>query len=512
MQSTVLSRRAFLSSAALAALAVRTSPLHALAPVSPFTLHTPLGPLQGEESGGVRVFRGVPFAEPPIGSLRFRPTVGVKPWTKPRDATRFAAAAMQPGASTIPHSEDCLYLNVWAPAAKGPHPVYLWIHGGGFTGGYSFAPIFDGTELARQGIVCVTVAYRLGVFGFLDLGPLLGSEYDDSANNALRDLITALEWVRQNIEAFGGNPSLVTIGGQSAGAKLTDVLMGVPSARPLFHQMISESGGAERVSTLAQSRAVSEGYGRLWRANTGKPLSALATAPPAELIAVQRQFTRHWPHHFPLRMEIGGSLLPRLPVETIAAGSSRGKRQLIGTNRDESAAFIGPHPEHNADAANLGNMQPSRFLQVYREYAKIYPKMTVEDRRIRALTAEEYWVPSVRAAQAHVKGGGDAWMYRLDFHEGSGRLGAFAFHSLELRLVWDHPLRTVANASAEAKLATQMHESWCAFLRGHAPAAAGVPEWPQYTLPDRRTMIFNTRNHVESQPQEAELQLWKGVL
>jgi len=103
-------------------------------------------------------------------------------------------------------------------------------------------------------------------------------------------------------------------------------------------------------------------------------------------------------------------------------------------------------------------------------------------------------------------------MYRLDFHEGSGRLGAFAFHSLELRLVWDHPLRTVANASAEAKLATQMHESWCAFLRGNAPAATGVPEWPQYTLPDRRTMIFNTRNHVESQPQEAELQLWKGVL
>jgi para-nitrobenzyl esterase len=512
MPFTVLSRRAFLSSAAFTAVALRTNPLRALAPVSPVTLRTPLGPLQGEESGGVRVFRGVPFAEPPVGPLRFRHAVSVKPWTSQRDATRFAAAAMQPGLRAIPHSEDCLYLNVWAPAAKGPHPVYVWIHGGGFTGGYSYAPIFDGTELARQGIVCVTVAYRLGVFGFLDLGPLLGREYDGSANNAVRDLMMALEWVQQNIEAFDGDPSRVTIGGQSAGGKLTDVLMSVPAAHPLFHQMISESGGAERVWTLEQSRAVSEGYGKLWRANTGESLSALATAPAAGLISVQRQLTQHWPHHFPLRMEIDGSLLPRLPVETIADGSSRGKRLLIGTNREESAAFIGPHPENDAGVADLGNMQLPRFLEVYREYAKIYPQMTVEQRRIRALTAEEYWVPSVRAAEAHVKGGGEAWMYRLDFHEGSGRLGAFAFHSLELRLVWDHPLHTVANAAAEAELAAEMHEAWCAFLRGGPPAATGLPEWPQFTPDERRTMIFNAESRVEAKPQEAELRLWDGVL
>jgi para-nitrobenzyl esterase len=512
MQPRHVSRRTFLSNAALASLALRTAPLRALAPVTPITLRTPLGPIEGEEHDGVHVFRGVPFAEPPVGSLRFRPTVPIKPWTAPRDAAHFAAAAMQPGESGIPQSEDCLYLNVWAPAAKGPHPVYLWIHGGGFTGGYSFAPMFNGAELARQGIVCVTVAYRLGVLGFLDLGPLLGSEYNGSANNALRDLITALEWVRHNIEAFGGDPSRVTIGGQSAGAKLTDVLMGVPSAEPLFHQMISESGGAERVWNLDDSHAVSEGYGKQWRANTGRSLSALAAAPAAELIGVQRQFTRQWPRHFPLRMEVDGSFMPRLPVETIAGGSSRGKRLLIGTNRDESAAFIGPHPEHDAGAANLGNMQRKQFLPIYREYAKIYPHMTVEQRRIRALTAEEYWVPSIRAADAHVKGGGEAWMYRLDFHEGSGRLGAFAFHSLELRLVWDRPLHTVANASAEEKLAAQMHEAWCAFLRGGTPAAAGLPEWPQFTPGERRTMIFNTQSQVEAQPQESELRLWNGVL
>ncbi len=423
MALQVLSRRAFLSSAALSALALRTGKLRALATATPVTLRTPLGPLQGEEAGGVRVFRGVPFAEPPVGPLRFRPTVAVKPWTSPRDAARFAAAAMQPGEQGIAQSEDCLYLNVWAPADKGPHPVYVWIHGGGFTGGYSYAPVFDGTMLAQEGIVCVTVAYRLGVFGFLDFGPLLGPAYAGSANNAMRDLITALSWVQQNIEAFGGDPSHVTIGGQSAGAKLTDVLMGVPAARMLFHQMISESGGAERVWTAEQSAAVSEGFGNLWR-SSGNPLSSVATAPAAALLTVQRRLMQQWPHHFPLRIEIDGFLIPRLPVETIAAGSSRGKRLLIGTNREESAAFIGPHPERDPGADDLGNMQAPQFLGVYAKYKDIYPEMSVEQRRIRALTAEEYWVPSVRVAESHVKAGGEAWMYRLDFHEGSGPLGS----------------------------------------------------------------------------------------
>jgi len=512
MHAPVLSRRAFLSSAAMAALALRGEGLRALSSAAPVTVRTPLGPLQGEEAGGVRVFRGVPFAEPPVGPLRFRPAVPVKSWTAPRDATHFAASAMQPGEPGVEHSEDCLYLNVWTPAGKGPHPVYVWIHGGGFTGGYSFAPMFDGAMLAQQGIVCVTVAYRLGVFGFLDLAPLLGPEYAGSANNALRDLMAALEWVQQNIESFGGDPSRVTVGGQSAGAKLTDVLMGVPSARPLFHQMISESGGAERVWTLDESYAVSEGYGKLWHASTGNPVSALATAPAAALIPVQSQLMRQWPHHFPLRVEIDGALLPRLPVETIAAGSTRGKHLLIGSNREESAAFVGPHPAHDAGAADLGNMQTPQFLEVYHKYKEIYPQMTDEQRRIRALTAEEYWVPSVRVAEACVKGGGEAWMYRLDFREGSGWLGAYAFHSLDVRLVWDRPSATVANAAAEAELAGQMHEAWCAFLRSGSPAAEGLPAWPRYSEEERPTMALDARSRVKREPQEAELRLWKGVL
>ena len=511
MRSPLLSRRNFLSASALTALAFRSGRLLALAP-APVTVRTPHGPLVGEEADGVRIFRGVPFAQPPVGSLRFRPPVAMKPWSTPRKATQFAPAAMQTSTSAIPRSEDCLYLNVWAPAAKGPHPVYVWIHGGGFTNGRSFDPMFDGSMLAREGIVCVTIAYRLGVFGFLELEPLLGRSYAGSANNGVRDIMAALQWVQRNIESLGGDPGRVTLGGESAGAKLTCTLLGVSSARELFQQGFSESGGGERVATQQQSEQVAHAFGEQWKAGTGKPLAALTTAPAASLLPVQVRFMREWPHHFPLRPRLENDLLPRMPVEGMASGLSRGRRLLIGTNLQESAFFLGPHPEHDPTAANVGNLPLPQFLAVERRYKQVDPAMTEAERRIRALTAEEYWVPSVRAANAQVTGGGTAWMYRLDFHEGSGRMGPYAFHSLDLRLVWDRPSASAADPEAEAKLARTMHEAWCAFLRGHAPAANGLPAWPEYNASRRPTMVFNTQSRVENKPNEAELRLWDGVM
>jgi para-nitrobenzyl esterase len=423
---------------------------------------------------------------------------------------------MQAGELGIEHSEDCLYLNIWTPAsAPGSHaslPVYVWIHGGGFTSGHAFESMYDGMEMTKEGVICVSVAYRLGVFGFLDFEPLLGAEYAGSANNALRDLIAALEWIQQNISAFGGDPARVTIGGESAGAKLADTLMGVPSARPLFHQMISESGGAERVWTRAQSKAVTLGFGDGWRTLTGAEPSTVLNAPADLLIKAQKQFIAVWPQHFPLRCQIDGSLVPLRPVESIAAGSSKGKRLLIGTNRDESALFIGPHPQKDPIAADLGNLPPEEFATVFKKYREVYPQMTDEQLRIRAVTAEEYWIPSMRAADAHLKGGGSALMYRLDFSETSGFLRGYAFHSLDVRLVWNRPSLLAANPTAEADLARQMYQAWIAFLREEAPAAPGVPAWPEYNSTTRPTMVFDTQNHVEQKPEEAELRLWDGVL
>jgi len=511
-----ITRRRFLSTSALAALALRTAPLRAWADTSPVTVATPSGPLRGEQSAGVNIFRGVPFAQPPVGPLRFRPPVPVKAWTEPRDATKFPASAMQPGEPGVTHSEDCLYLNIWAPAVPlpthDPLPVYVWIHGGGFTGGHAFEPMYDGAGLALEGVICVTVAYRLGVFGFMDVEPLLGPEFAGSANNALRDLMAALTWIQRNIAAFGGDPTRVTIGGESAGAKLTDILMGVPSAQPLFSQAISESGGAERVWSRAQSTVIAEGFGDAWRTQSGNAPSTILSADAANLIEAQKHFIAQWPQHFPMRCEVDGTLLPRLPVTSIAQGSRRGKRLLIGTNRDESAAFLGPHPQHDPGGADLGNLSPISFKSVFKKYRDIYPQMTDEQLRIRATTAEEYWVPSLRVADAHVNAGGSGFAYRLDFSETSGNFRGYAFHSLDVPLVWDRPSAKVDNAAAEAVLAHQMHQAWVAFLRGEIPAAPGVPMWPAYDPFTRPTMVFDTQNHVEQQPQEAELRLWDGVL
>jgi len=507
-----LSRRQFLSAAALTTLALRATLLHSLTETTPIGIRTRSGPLRGEQSLGVNVFRGVPFAEPPVGPLRFRAPVPVKPWTTERDATRFPAAAMQPGSSGIDHSEDCLYLNIWAPEGKGPFPVYVWIHGGGFTAGYAFESMYDGMEMTKEGIVCISVAYRLGVFGFLDLQPLLGAEYAGSANNGLRDLIAALEWIQKNISSFGGDPARVTIGGESAGAKLVDILMGVPSAQSLFHQVISESGGAERLWNRAQSESVAHGFGEHWHTRTGSDPATILTAPADTLIKSQQEFIGAWPQHFPLRCQIDGTLIPLRPVESIGAGSSRGKRLLIGTNRDESALFIGPHPQKDPIAADLGNLLSEKFTPVFKKYRDVYPQMTDEQLRIRAVTAEEYWVPTMRVADAHLKGGGSAWVYRLDFSETGGFMRGYAFHSLDVRLVWNRPSPLADNETAEAALARQMYQAWIAFLHGQTPAAPAVPAWPEYDSTTRPTMVFDTQNHVDQKPQEAELRLWDGVL
>ena len=380
-----MNRRRFLTRSMMAAAGMSLPRARAVAmeltggPSSgaPPVVTTLSGALRGEAVGsataGVDVFRGVPFAQPPLGPLRFRAPQPVGPWSGVRDATHFAAAAMQPEAPEVPQSEDCLYLNVWAPQQPGPHPVFVWVHGGGFTGGHSFAPIFDGTGFAQQGIVCVTIGYRLGVFGFLDMEPLLGPAYAGSGNNAMRDIMQALTWLQRNVAAFGGDPHRVTLGGESAGAKLTDMLMGVPAAQGLFQQMISESGGAERIWPEARSGEISAGFAQTWKVSSGSGAAALETAPAAQIIAAQGEFTRTSPVHFPLRAELDPSLLPQTPLDAIRAGSTRGKRLLLGTNRDESARFLGPHPAHDPTQRDLGNLSLQQFDAVEQRLRQIDP-------------------------------------------------------------------------------------------------------------------------------------------
>ena len=328
----------------------------------------------------------------------------------------------------------------------------------------------------------------------------------------LRDLIVALEWVQHNIASMGGDPSRVTIGGESAGAKLCDILMGTPSTEKLFQSVISESGGAERIWSDVDARLTATGFAKVWTAKTGESAMSLKTGDPKALIAAQDEFIKGWPHHFPLRCEVDGILLSKPPVAEIAAGSTRGKRLLLGTNRDESALFLGPHPAADPTSADLGNVSLAAFDAVYAKYAALYPDMTAEQRRIRAATAEEYWIPSVRVAAAHERNGGETFVYRLDFAETTGRFAGYAFHSEDVGLVWDKPGGPAEDRTAAATMATEMHSAWVAFIRGGVPAAQGLPTWPRWTATERKTMLLDRTSTVVAKPQEAELRLWDGVL
>ena len=481
---------------------------------------TALGSLRGESlAEGVRVFRGVPFAQPPTGELRFRAPVPPQGWTGVREATRFGAAAMQPDEPSVAQSEDCLYLNVWAPpAGGGPHPVFVWIHGGGYTGGQATAPIFDGSLFAREGIVLVTVAYRLGVFGFMDLQPLLGAAYADSANNAIRDLTASLRWVHEHIAAFDGDPARVTVGGESAGAKATAALMAVPEARAFFRSAISESGGGERVLTEAEASKVAQSFGELWRGDHALGAAGfedLRTADARALIEMQQRVIARSEIHFPFRPQVSagrGALLARRPVDLVAASSAKGQRLLIGTNRDESALFLGPRPPADPTQRDLGNLSLARFDEVFTRYSALYPEMPEWQRRVRAVTAEEYWVPSVRLADAHTRAGGETWMYRLDYAESTGRMAGEAYHSEDIGFVWNKLVKTDAADAQAMRLAQGMHAAWCGFIREEAPAGPGLPAWPEYSAARRPTMILNVESRVEERPQELELRVWDGVL
>lgn len=275
--------------------------------------------------------------------------------------------------------------------------------------------------------------------------------------------------------------------------------------------MISESGGAERVWSKQDARKIGEGWRAAWmQAAMPSSTEAALTADSSQIVKLQKQFEHDWPAHFPLRPELDDTLMQRWPLEVIRAGATRGKRLLLGTNLDESSAFIGPHPAKDPGAGDLGNLPVDTFAKIAAKYQTVYPEMPVELRRIRSTTAEEYWVPSIRVAEANIAGGGESFVYRLDFPEEKGRLAGFAFHSYELRFVWEHFEHRPSEAALA--LAKTIHEAWVSFIKGDVPAAPGLPQWPIFTPHGQKTMILNSRSRVEDRPHAAELGLWNGKL
>ena len=327
---------------------------------------TSTGRLRGAVTpNGTRVFKGVPFARPPVGRLRFAPPLPVEPWAGVRDASEFGPVSPQStfglgfmGAGQQPQSEDCLYLNVWTPSLEARRPVMVWIHGGAFVFGAGSEPLYDGSRLAARGdVVVVTINYRLGALGYL-CHPALAEP--TTGNAGLLDQIAALTWVRDNASVFGGDPDRITIFGESAGSMSVTTLMGTPAARGLFSKAIAQSG-APTTATLDEAADTAERVA----ARVGVGVEGLRAVPAAQLIDAQQQLMFGAQAGggglvtggvMPFRPTVDGDVLPRPPEEAIAAGESALVALLIGTNRDEMKLFSLFEPSEFDDDALRARM------------------------------------------------------------------------------------------------------------------------------------------------------------
>lgn len=456
------------------------------------TVRTEQGKVRGKtiNEGKVKAFLGLPYAAAPVGDLRWKAPQPPANWTGERDATKYGAhcAQNQVFADMIfqdgEASEDCLFLNVYAPANatnKSQLPVMFWIHGGGFAGGASSEPRHNGDFLPLKGVVLVTINYRLGVFGFLATEELAKEANGASGNYGLLDMVAALQWVKSNIKEFGGNPRNVTIFGESAGSAAVSTLMASPMAKGLFHRGIGESGGALGEGLLdyqpASVRAKGDGE---WVAKTGaKSLKDLRAMPTAAILEAAK--TRGMVGFGP---DIDGRLLVEPVRETYAAGRQAHVPLLAGWNRDEGNFFV----MGGMTAEKFKAMAAGMFKERTEEFLKLYPADNDEQATRSAIDfGSDQFIAfgTWKWLEAHRKTG-QSPIYRYHFELAAPpskfHPGSFAFHSDDIEYVFG-TLDTRPGAAWRAedrKLSDQIMSYWANFAKNGNPNGAGLPEWPKY--------------------------------
>jgi para-nitrobenzyl esterase len=490
---------------------------------------TTYGKVSGELRGGVAIWKGIPYAAPPVGALRFRPPQPATPWTGERDATKFGPVAAQSRdpriaimsgiAEKVVSGEDCLLLNVFAPADPAPgdgkRPVMVWIHGGAFIMGSGSTPLYHGASFAQQGIVVVTLNYRLGLPGFLYLGDLAPDRAE--GNYALLDQIAALGWVRDNIAAFGGDPGAVTVMGESAGAISVATLLAMPAARGLFHRAILESGAS---GLSPPTRDDATGVARRVLAELAVTVDQLADVPIERLLACQER----------LAQELGlgafapyidGVTIPELPIEVIRWGGAAGIPLLAGSNRDEWTLFevvLGDatvEPFKPILRQRLGPVL-DQLLELHRATHAAHTDRADARAWVDVIGEVVFRIPMIRLAEAQAGHATRVYMYRFDWQSSAfgGRLGAA--HALELPFVWnrlDLPMAPVLlgpDAAAAQPLATAMHATWAQFIKTGDPNGAGLPPWPTYDTQRRATLLLDRACQVVDDPAGAARALWSA--
>ena len=458
-------------------------------------VEAPAGSLRGEAVGEVNAFRGIPYAQPPLGALRWKPPAPLAPWPGVREARDFGPACLQIampagsiyGLELTRYSEDCLTLNVWTPAGAKDAAVMVWIHGGAHRIGSSAEPMFDGAALARRGIVVVSINYRLGVLGHL-AHPALSAESPDgvSGNYALLDQIAALAWVKQNIAAFGGDPAKVTIAGESAGATSVYYLMAAPKARRLFARAIAQSGSFISTPELKVRRfgeTPAETLGVDLAAKLGAPdLAALRSLDAADL--TQRSAAVGYLPWY----TVDGHVLPAPLVEIFERGEQAPVPLLAGFNEGDIRTLLRFAPaEMPASAAIYEAEIRGRYGDLADEFLRLYPTTDVRESMLAAVRDQVFGWSTDRAVRQQTRIGQPAYAYFFDHgYPAAEAKTLHAFHASEIPFVFGTHDRTVAlwpkveATGAQARLTDAMQAYWVSFVQTGRPAPSGQPVWPAY--------------------------------
>ena len=490
--------------------------------------------MQGVQEDGLAVFRGIPYAAPPVGGLRFRAPQPHPGWEGARDASEFGPIAPQnveidldallpSGGDPLPQSEDCLSLNLWTPALDAAaRPVLVWMHGGAFTIGSGSEPLYDGANLAARGdAVVITVNYRLGALGFLD-EPALGE-----TNFGMRDLIAALRWVRDNIANFGGDPENVTIFGESAGGAAVAVLLASPEAAGLFHRAIGQSPAGDHPLLLKRSEPATAAFYAALGLDHPTP-EVLRALPIGDILAAQQAVEATLMESgdnlaalvLPFRPMIDGALLSEPPLTAVAAGRAANLPLLLGTNDEEMKLFHAMLELGDLDEAEvvrrLDSAHPDgrAVYNAYRE-ARLARGEPAAPRDILDAAAGDHMevMPAVRFADAYADRGAPTFVYVLDWKSPAlnGALGSC--HALEIPFVFGAHTRAPefagAGPAADA-LAETVMDAWLAFAR-HGNPSTDALHWPPYDSANRAQMLLGDRVRIEQNWRSTERAAWDGV-
>jgi len=497
-------------------------------------VRTRAGRIEGRYEEGVFVFKGVPYAAPPVGDLRWMPPHAASGWKGVRPALEFGNIAPQiaggsvigPGISGT-QSEDCLNLNIWSPGLdERRRPVLVWIHGGVFNLGSGSMPMYHGGRLAaRNDVVVVTINYRLGMLGFLNLREATGGRIPATGNEGLLDQMAALAWVRENIAGFGGDPGNVTVFGESAGGMSIGCMLAMPAAKGSFDKAILQSGVGTTAVPLEQGAAVArEALKELGVAATD--VDALRAVPVDRLLAADMALrVRMAPPGAPPRMGvttpvIDGEVLPSVPLAAIAQGSARSIPILIGTNLDEWKFMGAMDPRFpNVDEGGLtptvasfvgGHARP--LIEAYRSAMLGRGKEASPLEVLSAILSDLLFrMPALQVVEAQERAGGSSYSYLFTWPSVAmeGLLGAC--HLAEVGFVFGTHDATFCGIGRDAdSLSQNMQGAWTAFARTGDPSSPGAGPWPRYG--DRRTtMILDKQCRLIDAPYEEERRAWEMV-